>query len=106
MWPPFGAPEAFYNQRWVQEALGVPVNFTLSADAVVENFFSATGDPMIPSYKALEAIVDAGVGVAFVYGDLDYQCNCESKPLAETFVPSAPTAFLPSSNLKSLTDVY
>ncbi|KAJ4395818.1 hypothetical protein N0V93_000032 [Gnomoniopsis smithogilvyi] len=75
MWPPFGAPAAFYNQRWVQETLGVPVNFTLSADAVVENFFSATGDPMIPSYKALETIVDAGVGVAFVYGDLDYQCN-------------------------------
>lgn len=77
MWPPFGEPAAFYNQRWVQEALGVPVNFTLSADSVVENFFIATGDPMIPSYKALETLVDAGVGVAFVYGDLDYQCNCE-----------------------------
>lgn len=78
MWPPFGQPAAFYNQRWVQEALGVPVNFTLSANTVVENFFTATGDPMIPSYKALETIVDAGVGVAFVYGDLDYQCNCKS----------------------------
>lgn len=78
MWAPFGAPAAFYNQRWVQEALGVPVNFTLSADTVVENFFAATGDPMIPTYKALETILDAGVGVAFVYGDRDYQCNCES----------------------------
>lgn len=78
----------------------MPVNFTLSADSVVENFFSATGDPMIPSYKALETIVDAGVGVAFVYGDLDYQCNCKSlNPFHNDtgLAPVPPTLTLPTA---------
>ncbi|KAK2615364.1 hypothetical protein N8I77_002126 [Diaporthe amygdali] len=66
---------AYYNQRWVQEALGVPVNFTLSANSVVNNFFAATGDPLIVTKRALESLLDAGVGVAMVYGDLDYRCN-------------------------------
>lgn len=68
---------AYYNQRWVQEALGVPVNFTLSANSVVNNFFAATGDPLIVTKRALESLLDAGVGVAMVYGDLDYRCNCK-----------------------------
>lgn len=72
---------AFYNQRWVQQALGVPVNFTLNSNAVVNNFFGVTGDPVIVTKRALETVLDAGVGVAMVYGDLDYRCNCESTML-------------------------
>ncbi|KUI74065.1 hypothetical protein VM1G_09709 [Cytospora mali] len=59
---------AYYNQRWVQEALGVPVNFTLSANSVVENFFSATGDCMIVDKGYLEEVLNAGIGVAIVAG--------------------------------------
>lgn len=70
---------AFYNQRWVQQALGVPVNFTLNSNAVVNNFFGVTGDPVIVTKRELETVLDAGVGVAMVYGDLDYRCNCKSK---------------------------
>ncbi|KAG8168792.1 hypothetical protein KVR01_001541 [Diaporthe batatas] len=66
---------AYFNQRWVQEALGVPVNFTLSANSVVSNFFGGTGDPVIVTKRELEAVLDSGVGVAMVYGDLDYRCN-------------------------------
>ncbi|PSR90293.1 Alpha/Beta hydrolase protein [Coniella lustricola] len=73
--PNIGPMAAFYNQRWVQEALGVPVNFTYSANSIVDNFFYATGDPMIPSKSTVEYILDAGIDVAFVYGDRDYQCN-------------------------------
>ena len=76
---------AYYNQRWVQEALGVPVNFTLSSDAVVNNFFSSTADSVIVTKRELEYVLDSGVGVAMVYGDLDYRCNCKStitSPLA------------------------
>lgn len=80
--PPFGGIAAFYNQRWVQESLGVPVNFTVGAASTVANFFQATGDPMIPAYGTLEDILNAGIGIAFVYGDRDYQCNCEYCPLA------------------------
>lgn len=68
---------AYYNQRWVQEALGVPVNFTLSSNSVVNNFFGATGDPVIVTKRELEYVLDSGVGVAMVYGDLDYRCNCK-----------------------------
>lgn len=80
MWPPYGQPAAFYNQRWVQEALGVPVNFTLSAESVVMNMLYGTGDLVMPTYETLEYILDAGVGVAFVYGDRDFDCNCEFSP--------------------------
>lgn len=74
---PPGYSIAYYNQRWVQEALGVPVNFTLSSNAVVNNFFGATGDPVIVTKRNLESVLDSGVGVAMVYGDLDYRCNCK-----------------------------
>lgn len=68
---------AYFNQRWVQEALGVPINFTLSANSVVNNFFSGTGDPVIVTKRELESVLDSGVGVAMVYGDVDYRCNCK-----------------------------
>ncbi|KAG6358818.1 hypothetical protein INS49_012337 [Diaporthe citri] len=74
----FGEIQGAYTElsnRWVQEALGVPVNFTLSANAVVNNFFGATGDPVIVTKRNLESVLDSGVGVAMVYGDLDYRCN-------------------------------
>ena len=60
--PPYSM--AYFNQRWVQEALGVPVNFTLSADAVVNNFMASTGDSVIVTKSALESVLDSGVGVA------------------------------------------
>lgn len=56
----------------------MPVNFTASADAVVNNFFSSTGDPGIVTKRNLESVLDAGVGVAMIYGDFDYRCNCKS----------------------------
>lgn len=69
-------PAAFYNQRWVQEALGVPVNFTLSSSVIPRDFFARTGDPMRYDAKAdLEFLLDTGVGLALVYGDRDYRCN-------------------------------
>lgn len=73
-------PVAYYNQRWVQEALGVPVNYTFAPAAPVANFFAGTGDPFRYDGKAdLEYLAAAGVGVAFVYGDRDYRCNCECR---------------------------
>lgn len=66
---------AFFNQRWVQEALGVPLNFTISNGAIVESFFEGTGDPLRASISALEQVLDAGIAVAMVYGDRDYRCN-------------------------------
>lgn len=81
VWPPFGQPAAFYNQRWVQEALGVPVNFTLSSNTVVENMLLGTGDPIRPTKETLEYILNAGVGLALVYGDRDFDCSCKPAPI-------------------------
>ena len=67
---------SFYNQRWVQQELGVPVNFTLSGTTVPTNLFAVTGDPMIRTVKDLEYILSSGVNLALVYGDRDYRCNC------------------------------
>lgn len=63
----------------MQEALGVPVNFTFAPAAPVQNFFAVTGDPFRYNAKTdLEYLVSTGVSLALVYGDRDYRCNCES----------------------------
>ncbi|KAM7197912.1 carboxypeptidase S1 A-like protein [Naviculisporaceae sp. PSN 640] len=64
---------AFYNQPWVQEALGVPVNHTMSS-TIVRNTFFRTGDPALLTYKDLEFLLKKGKNIAMVYGDRDYRC--------------------------------
>jgi hypothetical protein len=68
---------SFYNQRWVQEELGVPVNFTISGSTIPASLFAGTGDPMIRTVEDLEYILSSGINLALVYGDRDYRCNCE-----------------------------
>lgn len=68
---------AYLNQRWVQEALSVPLNWTASADIIPLTFLFGTGDPMIYDSSALESILARGVNVAIANGDRDYRCNCE-----------------------------
>jgi len=65
----------FFNQHWVQQALGVPVNFT-DASFIVDNvFIQVTGDAIrAPGMKHIEYLLDQGVKVALVYGDRDYRC--------------------------------
>jgi len=65
----------FLNQQWVQAALGVPVNFTVSSNMLVDLFFSATGDPTRRTMADLEYLLQKGRNVALVYGDRDYRCN-------------------------------
>lgn len=67
----------FLNQKHVQDALGVPVNFSANAP-VVAKAFSLTGDNVKGgSREALASIMDAGVPVTMMYGDRDYACNCK-----------------------------
>ncbi|KAI9727225.1 MAG: hypothetical protein M1834_008485 [Cirrosporium novae-zelandiae] len=72
-YPPYYG-NGFFNQGWVQKALGVPVNYTQDS-AIVEEAFFATGDPAAMTIKHLESVLDAGVKVAMVYGDRDHRCN-------------------------------
>jgi hypothetical protein len=79
---------AFLNQGWVQRELGVPLNFTISSNIIVTDFFAGTGDPFRLDIKPFEDVLSrnggnvsqggGGMKVAMVYGDRDYRCNCES----------------------------
>ncbi|KAF4462693.1 serine-type carboxypeptidase Z precursor [Fusarium albosuccineum] len=66
---------AFFNQRWVQEELGVPLNYTSSSNAIVAVFLTVTGDPMVGDISTLESVLSRGVNVAVASGDRDYRCN-------------------------------
>lgn len=64
----------FFNRRWVQEQLGVPVNFTAMSSTVNSAFFS-TGDVVRQSgMKRIEFLLEQGVKVHAMYGDRDYRC--------------------------------
>ncbi|PQE26946.1 carboxypeptidase S1 protein [Rutstroemia sp. NJR-2017a BVV2] len=65
----------YLNQKHVQDALGVPVNFSANAP-VVAQAFSLTGDNVKGgSLETLASIMDTGVSVTMVYGDRDFACN-------------------------------
>lgn len=68
--------QGFFNQDWVQQDIGVRVNFTSNDYSYQVAMFSLTGDEVIQDKAPLENILKNGVGVALVYGDRDYQCNC------------------------------
>lgn len=68
----------FFNQRWVQQDLGVRVNFTANDYKYQETMFTKTGNVMVQDISLLEHVLDKGVGVALVFGDRDYKCNCKS----------------------------
>jgi carboxypeptidase D len=73
--PKYGA--GFLNSKEVQFELGVPLNFSgLSLAAATA--FVQTGDFVRGKNLAiLGSLLDSGVKVALMYGDRDYQCNCE-----------------------------
>ncbi|KAF2637301.1 alpha/beta-hydrolase [Massarina eburnea CBS 473.64] len=77
------APESFppkwaagyLNQAHIQQALGVPLNFT-GASALNMAAFNNTGDFVRGhQLRDLGTLLDRGVKVALVFGDRDYQCN-------------------------------
>jgi carboxypeptidase C (cathepsin A) len=60
----------YLNTAFVQNALGVNINYTDSASFQVFEGFGYTGDWSYPSFlQDLENILDNGVRVALVYGD-------------------------------------
>ncbi|KAL4883328.1 Alpha/Beta hydrolase protein [Aspergillus karnatakaensis] len=76
---PFPPPYylGYLSQHWVQDALGVPINFTESVDSVYTGF-SSTGDYPRSDVRGyledLAYVLDSGIKVALVYGDRDYAC--------------------------------
>jgi carboxypeptidase C (cathepsin A) len=67
----------YLNQRHIQEALGVPLNFSANSP-VVAHAFSMSGDNVKGgSLEAIGSILDSGISVTLIYGDRDFACNCE-----------------------------
>lgn len=67
----------FFNQRWVQEDLAVRVNFTANDYSYQTALITQTGNVMVGDISLLEHVLNNGVGVALVFGDRDYKCNCK-----------------------------
>ena len=65
----------YLNQAYVQNAIGVSVNYT-DANNDIYWQFQHTGDFIYPNFLAdLENILASGVRVSLYYGDADYICN-------------------------------
>ncbi|WEW56556.1 serine-type carboxypeptidase [Emydomyces testavorans] len=70
--------KGFLSQAHIQEAIGVPVNFTISSSAVSRGFSKIGDYPRSDMHGYLEDLaylLDSGVKVSLVYGDRDYACN-------------------------------
>ena len=77
----------FLNQPWVQQALGLPINFTESIASVSEAFNSGDDfdrEDLFGGYLGnLGLLLDQGVKVALMYGDRDFACNVSLPPVCE-----------------------
>jgi hypothetical protein len=108
----------FFNQHWVQAALRVPVNFTVSSTSVTNGkcypkfcpgemafnthlpekltataAFAATGDGLIARGGTMDQfsrLIDSDVRIAMMYGDRDYICNCKLLDAHLIIISSAP----------------
>lgn len=77
----------FFAQAWVQEALGAAVNFTDNSGPILAAF-SLTGDLVRRGQlDHVAELLDAGVQVAIINGDLDYQINWFGGEAASLQVP-------------------
>ncbi|KAL9624406.1 MAG: hypothetical protein Q9160_001368 [Pyrenula sp. 1 TL-2023] len=66
----------FLNLASTQEAIGVDLNYTGSANIDVYYAFQQHGDQVYPNFiEDLNMLLDTPVRVSLIYGDADYICN-------------------------------
>lgn len=88
----------YLNNATIQQAIGSPVNYTMTSSTVYSEF-SDTGDQARDGNIArLAALVNKGIHVGLIYGDRDYICNwmggeAVSKKIADTAGGSYTTKF-------------
>ncbi|RTE82993.1 hypothetical protein BHE90_002455 [Fusarium euwallaceae] len=66
---------ALFNQPWVQQELGVPLNYTRGNNEVEAAFLGRTGDMVRYGLEYIEHLLENGVNIAMVNGDRDFRCN-------------------------------
>ncbi|KAH7359954.1 carboxypeptidase-like protein S1 [Pyrenochaeta sp. MPI-SDFR-AT-0127] len=74
--PPFPPPfhEGYLNREWVQAELGVPLNWTGSSPQVSAAYRGIGDYPRDDWLDDLGFLLDNGIKVSLVYGDLDFAC--------------------------------
>ncbi|KAL6705557.1 hypothetical protein ACN47E_006674 [Coniothyrium glycines] len=70
--PPFH--EGYLNREWVQAELGVPLNWTGSSPQASAAYRSIGDYPRDDWLGDLGFLLDNGIKVSLVYGDLDFAC--------------------------------
>lgn len=65
----------YLNQADVQKAIGAPVNYTMSNNAVFYEFADTGDQARDGNIPRLAALVNKGIHVGLLYGDRDYICN-------------------------------
>ncbi|KAJ9308922.1 hypothetical protein DTO217A2_1598 [Paecilomyces variotii] len=89
----------YLNSEAVQSAIGVPVNFTFTSNAVA-TAFQQTGDyDRGGQISDLASLLERGVRVALIYGDRDYICNWEGGQAISFSVAAALSSYLSPFNL-------
>lgn len=74
--PPFPPPfhEGFLNREWVQAELGVPLNWTGNSPQASAAYRGIGDYPREGWVEDLGFLLDNGIKVSLVYGDLDFAC--------------------------------
>lgn len=87
---PFPPPHQFgwLAEESVLSAIGSPVNFSASSQAVWANFESS-GDQLLGFIDAIGYLLDSGIKVHMMYGDRDYACNWLGGEMASLQIPHA-----------------
>lgn len=78
----------FLNQAWVQQALGVPLNFTATSPVADQVYTSVVGDAIRTNITHLEYVLQQDLKIAMVFGDRDYRCNCRFSDVPASFESS------------------
>ncbi|KAK4501839.1 hypothetical protein PRZ48_007648 [Zasmidium cellare] len=67
--------KGYLNQPWVQQELGVPLNWSQSSSAS-SRAFRSVGDYVRPGWlEDLSYLLEHGIKVTMEYGDRDFACN-------------------------------
>jgi carboxypeptidase C (cathepsin A) len=84
--PPFPPPfhEGFLNQEWVLQELGVPLNWTGSSPQASAAYRTIGDYPRDSWLQDLGWLLDNGIKVSLVHGDLDFACPVSSPLRAHT----------------------